>query len=58
MEPGDDAEFDLGALRREVRRENAPLSESAAHVDAIIKEWERTKEILKPDALRWARKIA
>lgn len=44
VEPGDDADFDLGALRREVRRENAPLSESAAHVDAIIKEWERTKD--------------
>ena len=41
---GDDDDFDLGALRRQVRTENAPLSESAAHVDAIIREWERTKD--------------
>lgn len=44
MQAGDDDDFDLGALRRQVRSESVQLSESAAHVDAIIREWERTHD--------------
>jgi hypothetical protein len=43
-EMGDDAGFDLDALRRQVHAEASPLSRAAAHVEAIIKEWQRTRD--------------
>ena len=43
-EPGDDADLDLDALRRQVRSEGVTLSPEAAHVEAIIREWEQTKD--------------
>ena len=44
VEPGDEEELDLNELRRQVRAEGQPLSESARQVQDIIEQWQRTKD--------------
>ena len=43
-EAGDEDALDIDALRRAVRAEAAPLSIDAAHIDAIIRDWQATKD--------------
>ena len=41
---GDDQEFDLDALRAEVRRDAQPLSADAVAVDGILREWQASRD--------------
>ena len=40
VEDGDEAAFDLGALRRQVRAETLTLSQDASDMESILREWE------------------
>jgi len=40
QQPGDDADFDIDALRRQVRAKGEKLSKDAAAVAEIIAEWQ------------------
>lgn len=44
VDAGDGAELELDALRRQVHSEGVHLSQDAADIDAIIREWQRTRD--------------
>ena len=44
VEDGDEAAFDLGALRRQVRAETPTLSQDAKDMESILREWEQGRD--------------
>ena len=44
VEAGDDGDFDLGALRRQVRAEPPTLSRDAGDMEYILREWEQSRD--------------